>query len=47
MSGPEEAVCWMTGTRFQVGDIVTRGGDDRQRIVGICDGGDMIDLVVI
>lgn len=35
MSGNEkkQATCWMTGTKFEVGDIVTRGGNDRQKIL--------------
>lgn len=39
---PKEALDWMTGTRFQVGDIVTRDGTDRQRVIEINDAGDLM-----
>ncbi|NKJ77741.1 hypothetical protein [Rhizobium leguminosarum] len=38
----KEALDWMTGTRFQVGDIVTRDGTDRQRIVEIGEHSDIM-----
>jgi hypothetical protein len=43
----KQAVCWMTGTKFEIGDIVTRGGDDRQKIIDIGDVGDMIEVECI
>jgi hypothetical protein len=34
-------------TKFQVGDVVTRAGDDRQKILEINDGGDLIHVECI
>lgn len=39
----KQATCWMTGTKFEVGDIVTRGGDDLQKILDT-NGYDMIEV---
>ncbi|MBY5329570.1 hypothetical protein [Rhizobium leguminosarum] len=33
------ALDWITGTRFEIGDIVTRSGDDLQRVIDIDDDG--------
>lgn len=43
----KQAKCWLTGTTFEIGDIVTRGGDDRQRIIDVNDAGDLIEVECI
>ena len=43
-NGKKQATCWITGTKFEIGDVVTRGGDDRQKIIDIGDVGDMIEV---
>lgn len=35
---------WTWNPMFRVGDIVTRGGDDRQRILDVREGGQMITV---
>lgn len=36
------ALDWITGTQFEIGDIVTRVGDDLHRIIDINDAGDLM-----
>ncbi len=43
----KQATCWLTG-KFEVGDIVTRGGDDRQKILILdTNGYDMTEVECI
>jgi hypothetical protein len=39
-----QALDWITGTKFEIGDIVTRSGDDLHRVIEI--GGDGSNVLV-
>ena len=38
----KSALDWITGTRFAIGDLVTRMGDDLQRVLDINEVGDLM-----
>lgn len=40
--GKRQALDWITGTKFEIGDIVTRDGSDRQRVLDIGEHGDQM-----